>query len=238
MIGLEQFWAQNSSKEVGMSSSYTKTDKAKLTFHTLLDRIKNDIKMNRLRCGEYFQDFDSLRKGLIPKIKFRGVLSKMNLNVTEEEILQLENHYISPIDPSKIDYKSFLGDVEVVFTLPNLDKDPLTKPVEWTSKTYIDPNNILNPEEEQRLDALLNKMAFAVITHRLLLKPFFQDKDKARCGKVSFTRFRSILDVLKLPLGEPDYKLLCKRFGYMSTEFNYIEFDEVLRSYVEQPQQS
>jgi len=238
MIGLEQFWAQNSSKEqFGMSSSFTKTEKAKLTFHTLLDRIKNDVKMNRLRCGEYFQDFDSLRKGLIPKIKFRGVLSKMNLNVTEEEIIQLENHYVSTVDPSKIDYKNFLADIEVVFTLPNLDKDPLTKPVEWTSKTYIDPNNILNPEEEQRLDALLNKMAFAVITHRLLLKPFFQDKDKARCGKVSFTRFRSILDVLKLSLGESDYKLLCKRFGYMSTEFNYIEFDEVLRSYVEKPQQ-
>jgi hypothetical protein len=48
--------------------------------------------------------------------------------------------------------------------------------VEWTSKTYIDPNNILNPSEEQQLDRLLKKMANAIVTHRLLVKPFFQDK--------------------------------------------------------------
>ena len=30
--------------------------------------------------------------------------------------------------------------------------------------------------------------------HRILLKPFFQDKDIAKIGRVSFTRMRSILD--------------------------------------------
>jgi Ca2+-binding EF-hand superfamily protein len=74
--------------------------------------------MNRLRCGEYFQDFDPLRKGLLPKIKFRGVLSKMKLQVSEQEMVLLENQYTSQIDPDKIDYQNFLSDIEVVFTLP------------------------------------------------------------------------------------------------------------------------
>ena len=45
--------------------------------------------------------------------------------------------------------------------------------------------------------------------HKLLIKPFFQDKDTAKIGRVSFTRMRSILDNNKLPLNDHQYKLLC-----------------------------
>ena len=34
-----------------------------------------NVQINRLRLGEYFKDFDPLRKGTIPKNKFRGVMS-------------------------------------------------------------------------------------------------------------------------------------------------------------------
>ena len=67
--------------------------------------------------------------------------------------------------------------------------------------------------------------------HKLLIKPFFQDKDIAKIGRVSFTRMRSILDNNKLPLNDYQYELLCKNFSYEGKEFNYVDFIEALKEY-------
>jgi hypothetical protein len=41
----------------------------------LMFRIKAQIKKERIRLGEFFLDHDVLRKGCLPKSKFRGVLN-------------------------------------------------------------------------------------------------------------------------------------------------------------------
>jgi Ca2+-binding EF-hand superfamily protein len=65
------------------------------------------------------------------------------------------------------------------------------------------------------------------------LKPFFQDKDISKIGRVSFTRMRSILDNNKIPLSDRQYELLCENFACEegSGEFNYVDFIEVLKQY-------
>jgi hypothetical protein len=40
----------------------------------VLDKIKNTVKINRIRLQEFFTDFDSLRKGIVSKAKFRTAL--------------------------------------------------------------------------------------------------------------------------------------------------------------------
>jgi len=77
----------------------------------------------------------------------------------------------------------------------------------------------------------MSKMGEVVFKHRILIKPFFQDKDKTNCGKILFTRFRAVLDVLKLPIADEDFRILCKRFGFEGKEFNYVEFMVVLKNY-------
>ena len=67
--------------------------------------------------------------------------------------------------------------------------------------------------------------------HRILLKPFFQDKDIAKIGRVSFTRMRSILDNNKIPLTDNQFSILSKTFAYEGIEFNYIDFIESLKQY-------
>ena len=67
--------------------------------------------------------------------------------------------------------------------------------------------------------------------HKLLIKPFFQDKDIAKIGRVSFTRMRSILDNNKLPLTDYQYSLLCDNFAHEGKEFNYVDFIEALKQY-------
>jgi hypothetical protein len=49
--------------------------------NVLLEEIKNIIKINRLRVGDYFADYDPLRKGIIPTNKFRGVISSMKYTI-------------------------------------------------------------------------------------------------------------------------------------------------------------
>ena len=67
--------------------------------------------------------------------------------------------------------------------------------------------------------------------NRVLLKPFFKDSDTTNSGKIKFTRFRSIMDQCDIKLYDDAYDLLCKRFSYQGIEFNYVEFDDVLKQY-------
>jgi hypothetical protein len=73
----------------------------------------------------------------------------------------------------------------------------------------------------------MRRLGEVVRKHRLLLKPFFQDKDISKIGRVSFSRMRSILDNNKLPLTDYQYNLLCSNFAFDENEFNYVDFIEV-----------
>lgn len=76
---------------------------------------------------------------------------------------------------------------------------------------FLDPKDFLTPQEEQVLHQNMNEIGSFVRINRLLIKPFFKDKDVARSGKVSFPRFRAVLDQVGIKLTEPGYRLLCKR---------------------------
>ena len=56
-------------------------------------------------------------------------------------------------------------------------------------------------------------------------------KDRAKSGKILFSRFRSIMDFHKIPLTDDEFKLLCKRFSHEGFEFNYLEFGEILSQF-------
>lgn len=78
---------------------------------------------------------------------------------------------------------------------------------------------------------MMKRLGEVVRKHRLLIKPFFQDKDISKIGRVSFTRMRSILDNNKLPLSDYQFELLCRNFTFETDEFNYVDFIEVLKQY-------
>lgn len=68
-------WSSDFKKE---SSGYdSDARKRPVDALVLLEEVKNIIKINRLRVGDYFSDYDPLRKGIIPANKFRGVISQM-----------------------------------------------------------------------------------------------------------------------------------------------------------------
>ncbi len=102
----------------------------------------------------------------------------------------------------------------------------------FKAPSILDPKALLSDAEEEELHETLVKLATQVRHRRLLIKPFFQDKDKSNSGFVTSTRFRSIFDSQKLWLTDRQFHLMNKRFmGKAANEINYVEFDYVLRLY-------
>jgi hypothetical protein len=173
-----------------------------------------------------------LRKGNVAAQKFRGVLYAQKIQLTNQEFELLESHFALPSDPTKVDYVRFNEDVEKIFTEKDLEKDPVKKIQEFKAPSILDPKDVLNNEEEQTLDACLQRIGWQVKHKRLLIKPFFQDKDRSKSGFIANTRFRSIFDNMKLNISDVEYQLICKRFqAKANNEINYVEFDHVLRFY-------
>ena len=115
-------------------------------------------------------------------------------------------------DPTKVNYILFNEEIEKMFTEKDLEKDPLKKVSEFKAPSILDPKDVLNTEEEKILDACLQRIGEEVRLKRLLIKPFFQDKDKSKSGFIANTRFRSIFDTMKLKVTEQEFNIINKRF--------------------------
>lgn len=201
-------------------------------YEALMHKIKSTVKKNRIRLLEYFQDHDPLRKGYVAYMKFKGVLRSQNIELTEKEYQIILDTFSLESDAKLIDYVKFEAEIERIFTKKGLEKEPTTKLVAFEPTNLIDPLDVLNDEEEKVLEACLVRLGTETKNRRLLLKPFFQDKDKIRCGVVANTRFRSIFDFLKLSITDEEYGIINKRFvGGAPNEISYLQFDNLLKMY-------
>lgn len=78
----------------------------------------------------------------------------------------------------------------------------------------------------------MQRLGVEVKHKRLLIKPFFQDKDRSNSGFIATTRFRSIFNTMKLQVSDLEFEIICRRFqAKAANEVNYVEFDYVLRVY-------
>ena len=62
------------------------------------------------------------------------------------------------------------------------------------------------------MDQCLIRVGTDVKHRRLLIKPFFQDKDKSNSGFIQNSRFRAIFDTMKLFVNDDEFRIICKRF--------------------------
>jgi hypothetical protein len=92
------------------------------TFETAMTKAKKLVYKNRIRVKDFVADFDKLRSGFIYPNHFLTALSMAGLDkvLTPAELQTICDAYTVPRSPSLImtDYKTFLNDVDVVFTLP------------------------------------------------------------------------------------------------------------------------
>jgi|TARA_B110000285_G_scaffold134208_1_gene150477 hypothetical protein len=152
--------------------------------------------------------------------------------LTTEEYVLLENHFRCQTDPLKIRYFDFNEEIENIFTDKTIEKDPTRTLTGYKAPSILDPKNILSQAEESDLQLLMTRIGTDVKHRRLLIKPFFQDKDKSMSGFVTNTRFRSIFDNQKLWITDKEFYLINKRFqAGAANEINYVEFDYVMRHF-------
>ena len=199
----------------------------------IVDKIKNTVKINRIRLNEFFEDFDPLRKGTCTKAKFRTALDMANLHLRAEEFDVLEKFFSVPDEDDKVYYKDLVEEVDTVFTIKGLEKNPLMRPKDYVIPDFLNPEKRLTPEETDFLDKTMRKLGLLAIKYRVMAKSFFRDNDRANIGIVPSSRFASILSFFKLHTDEKEMNILIKRFfSKNSIEINYYDFDYVLQKYV------
>lgn len=152
--------------------------------------------------------------------------------MTSEEFQLLEDHFRCSLDSNKIRYYDFNERIEAIFTQKSLEKDPTQTLSNYSAPSILDAKTSLSPAEEEELKASMIRIGTDVKHRRLLIKPFFQDKDKSKSGFVTNTRFRSIFDNQKLWITDREFYLINKRFqAGAANEINYVEFDYVMRAF-------
>ena len=132
--------------------------------------------------------------------------------MTTQEYQLLEDHFRCQQDPNKIRYFDFNEQIEAIFTSKVLEKNPTQTLSSYSAPSILDAKVQLTPQEEEELVALMTRIGTDVRHRRLLIKPFFQDKDKSNSGFVTTTRFRSIFDNQKLWITDREFYLINKRF--------------------------
>ena len=110
----------------------------------LMKKLKEQVMRARIRLGEFLQDHDPLRKGTIEATKFRTTLYAQKLQLTKEEYQLLEDYYRDETDPIKIRYFDFNQDIENIFTLKDLEKNPQTTLSAFKAPSILDPNSCLS----------------------------------------------------------------------------------------------
>jgi hypothetical protein len=124
----------------------------------------------------------------------------------------LEDYFRDPSFPQKIKYYEFNEQIEEIFTAKDLEKCPTKSLSNFKAPSILDPKSQLTPNEEDELNKCMERIGIDVRHRRLLIKPYFQDKDRSNSGFVSATRFRSIFDNQKLWITDREFYLINKRF--------------------------
>ena len=201
----------------------------------IIDKIKHTVKINRIRLNEFFEDFDPLRKGTCTKAKFRTALDMANLHLRSEEFDVLEDFYsVRDNEEDKVYYKDLIEEVDTVFTIKGLEKDPLLRPKDYITPDFLNPEKRLTDDETKFLDKTLKKLALLSIKYRVMPKSFFRDNDRANIGVIPSSKFASVLSFFKLNADEKEMNILIKRFYSKNMiEINYYDFDYVLKKYIQ-----
>lgn len=145
------------------------------------ERIQTQVLMKRIRIGEFFRDYDKLRKGKVTGNQFTTVLSMLNFKLTDEEYDFLMEKYKT--DDGLVNYSAFVESIDSAFTIKGIDKKPTVK-VETIQKGSIlekaKKKLEYDDDEHEEMKSLMEEYRKVVKTRMLNLKPMFQDFDKTK----------------------------------------------------------
>ncbi|XP_062506736.1 uncharacterized protein LOC134183259 [Corticium candelabrum] len=203
------------------------SDMTEASLLELIDRIKHHVKVNRIRVCEFFQDFDPLNTGSITKGRFRQAISAMEYNITQPQFNSLSARYIDLKHTDCILWKQFVGEVDAVFTQPNLEATPThcVPNVDKFTVTRLGERDWRDVSERERdvLEGALIRLREKTRQRRVLTKPCFQDFDRHNHGYITSAQFRQCLSCLNFTASDEEVKLIEERFSD-DEGVNYVKF--------------
>lgn len=210
--------------------------------------IKLQVVKSRIRVGEFLREFDPLRKGAITKHQLEAGLSSASLSLAPHEIDALAIAYadVRTVDATGVplvNWRGFVGDVDLVFTTPGLELDPeadvaanvtgaITGSLGLPSalggvgvpRSDLAGDARLTAAEEAQLRLLLAALETTIKTRGIEVVPAFQDFDRLRKGIVPMTQFRRVMDKIALPLSDSEVALVGRAFAAPSTDRPEVQY--------------
>lgn len=203
-------------------------------YPTAMNRMKTLVFKERVRVYEWMKDYDKLRSGSIPASSFRRALDLCGAGIVlvEPEIISIMENYVCTKKQNHIRYLDFCGELETVFTVPHLDKNPLCEvkqfkpPVEWE-------RNDLEEVEETIYEMAMQRLSEHIKKTRIQLHPLFEDYDRVHNATVSRSQFHRVLSELEMGglLSEQEFRVIFKKFNMTKggkNDVNYVAFCDYL----------
>jgi Ca2+-binding EF-hand superfamily protein len=191
----------------------------------ILSRLSAFVYRRRVRLREFFEGFDSLRHGIVPKQKFRTVCGQAELPLTPEQIDTVLKTFSVDGKDDMFNYREFCDAVNVVFGPTELNRTPL-QPGLTHVETRPDPSETLCPlpdDEEREFQLLLQRMRSDVITKRMNVREQFWDYDhKPRKCFISMQQFKQSIARLGLASKPRELEILSKH--YCCTDLNDMNY--------------
>ncbi|CAL8102508.1 unnamed protein product [Calicophoron daubneyi] len=204
-----------------------------LPVDVLLDRIRHLVLTSRIQLKPWFYDFDGLRSGYMTRTRFERCLTMAGLtrldlhDLTPAQVQTITDAYASSEDPNMVNWRKFVEDVDSVFTLPELEKQPLTRvmPLE----TYVQPRpgtadwESATVEMKDIFEKSMSKLRRIILERRMLLLPDFLAFDRHHRGVVTLNNFRQLASMFNFSLTGEEIDAIVARYGN-DVGFEYRKF--------------
>ncbi|KAI9096987.1 hypothetical protein DFS34DRAFT_660037, partial [Phlyctochytrium arcticum] len=158
--------------------------------------------------------------------QFHAGLSLAATRLTEQELSVLLSQYQDA--EGRVRYRAFCGSIDLVFTMNELEKNPLVEVGPIAREDLVQGTNTLGADEEVRCQQLINRLAQLITERHLLLEPLFKDFDmylgKNTMGRVTRSHFIRLLSTMRLDLCEQDLHILFDKFEDENGQICYLEF--------------
>lgn len=184
----------------------------------LLAELRRQLNARRIRIKEFVAEGDKLRSGEITLAKFHTALNRSGCVLGEGDVATLSAHFQSARNADKIDWRAFLDAVD----LSNGVSGAVTSPVSTVRRGEDGVGST-----SDQIQRILERMRTEVNHRRLHMKPYFQDYDNTRAGRVTKFQFAAVLDMMKLGLAPRDVQALGQHFAYRdgratTSDVNYL----------------
>ena len=203
----------------------------------LVDALRSEVRQSRARVADSMADYDKLHSGLITVDQFKSCLGRLKLQrcVMDDRALNLISARYTVSDPQalpKVAYGHFVNDIEENHTVKAMEKDPNCT-FKYTAEQFKNTPvaKTLGDEEEIRVASVMDRIRNVVSCRRLLLKPAFQDFDRAAKGvyqtrTTSKKRFERVLALNGINLKEEEFELVEKKYeaAHDANSVNYVLF--------------